>query len=260
MEGIEGAIAVVTGGASGIGRATAFELGKNGAHVVILDRDSADEVVNTMRDQGMSASSYVTDVCSFGALTETHRAITADVGNPQLLVNNAGGLTHAFLLDLTPDSWHDVVQLNLTAAFYTTRLFAPAMVERQGGAIVNIASTSARFSYPRSAHYSAAKAGIVALTRSTAFELGSSGVRANSVSPGSIETPAWGSRLDEAAFRDHEAAATALGRVGQPADVARLVAFLLSDAAAYITGENVLCDGGYSATGQTHSGPFRTMR
>jgi NAD(P)-dependent dehydrogenase (short-subunit alcohol dehydrogenase family) len=252
MTGLGGSVAVVTGGASGIGRAIALELARRGARIAILDHAPAEVVVSAVREFGADCVSVPTDITDYAAVVAASESIRAQLDEPDLLVNNAGGVAQAPLLEMSPDIWHQVVQLNLTAAFYTTRVFAPAMIRKGRGSIVNIASTSARFAWPRTAHYAAAKAGLIALTRATAFELGSYGVRANSVSPATVETPAWGGALGDPVFREHEEATTALKRLAQPEDVAKVVAFLLSSDAGYVTGEDVLCDGGYSTTGQTH--------
>jgi len=183
---------------------------------------------------------------------EAASSIRSELGDPDFLVNNAGGIVERrLLLEIDDALWDECLALNLTASFHTIRAFTPSMVRKRAGSIVNIAATSVRFVWPGAAHYQVAKAGLAAFTRSIAYELGFEGIRANSVSPGTIETP----RVTEAFLRSprqaaDEAEATALGRVGQPEEVAAAVAFLLSDEAAYITGAELLCDGGYSLTGQ----------
>jgi 3-oxoacyl-[acyl-carrier protein] reductase len=252
MRGLAGRVAVVTGAARGIGQTIATELAQYGVRVALLDLRSCAETLGLITASGGDGIEIPTDVTRLPEVESAAEELHNSFGHPDFLVNNAGGVTHAPILEMAVENWNQVLGLNLTAAFHTVRTFAPAMVERRAGAIVNVASTSARFSWPRTAHYSAAKAGLVALTRCIAYELGSAGVRANSVSPATIATPAWGSGLENEGFAHEEAAATALGRIGEPTDVARVVAFLLSDEARYVTGEDILCDGGYSLTGQTH--------
>ncbi len=252
LRGLRGKIAVVTGGAQGIGRAIAERLAECDVRVAILDLLPADEVVAGIRAKGGLALGHGVDVRNVDALKQGAEAVRRELGDPDFLVNNAGGMRYAPLFELTDEEWADALALNLTAAFNTVRLFCPAMVQKGEGAVVNIASTAARFAWPGASHYQAAKAGLVAFTRSVALELGRAGVRANCVSPGSVATPAAAPLLASPAFLDEEEEATALGRIAEPDDVARVVAFLLSDEARYVTGEDILCDGGYSLTGQPH--------
>jgi NAD(P)-dependent dehydrogenase (short-subunit alcohol dehydrogenase family) len=253
MRGLANKVAVVTGGRRGIGQAVALELGRHGVAVAILDREPADETVAALGASGARAVWVETDVTDLASVERAAGEVRRALGDATLLVNNVGGLNYAPLLEMSAEVWERALALNLTAAFYTVRVFGPAMVALGGGSIVNIASTSAHFVWPRTAHYSAAKAGVLGLTRAIAFELGRSGVRANAVSPASTETPAWGGALQDPELRAREAEATALGRIAQPEDMARTVVFLLSDEAAYVTGAEILCDGGYSTFGQDFS-------
>lgn len=253
MRGLEGKACVVTGAAQGIGRGIVVALAARGTRVVALDIAPCDETLAAARAAGGWATSVVADVTDRRSLEEAAGAVCSAVGDPTFLVNNAGGIIErCHALEIADRLWQDALALNLSSAFYTAQIFAPAMVRARAGAIVNVTATSVRFVWPRAMHYQVAKAGLAALTRSLAYELGEAGVRVNCVSPATIETP----RVTEifAQNAEHEASearATALGRVGQPEDVADVVAFLLSDEARYITGEEILCDGGYSLTGQT---------
>jgi 3-oxoacyl-[acyl-carrier protein] reductase len=244
---------VVTGGRRGIGQAIAFELGSHGANIAILDRDPADETVVGLEEAGAKAIWVAADVTDLASVEQAAEEVRRAFGDPELLVNNVGGLDYAPIVEMSADVWSRAIALNLTTVFCTVRVFSPAMVERGAGSIVNVASTSAHFVWPQTSHYSAAKAGVLGFTRAVAFELGRSGVRANAVSPATTETPAWGGALDDPDLRSREAEATALGRIAQPGDIARTVAFLLSDEAAYVTGAELLCDGGYSTFGQDFS-------
>jgi len=253
MRGLASKTAVVTGASQGIGQAIALELGGHGVRVAVLDRAPADETLDRLRDAGGVGLALETDVTSRESIAAAGARIRDKLGEPDFLVNNAGGIVaNRRLFDIDDSLWERALDLNLTSAFSTVQEFAPAMVRRGAGSIVNITATSVRFVWPGATHYQAAKAGLAALTRSIAWELGSSGVRANCVSPATVQTP----RVTEIFGEDPtheptESQATALKRVGQPDDVASVVAFLLSDEARYVTGAEILCDGGYSLTGQT---------
>jgi 3-oxoacyl-[acyl-carrier protein] reductase len=252
MRGLAGKTAVVTGASQGIGQAIAEELGGHGVRVALLDRAPAEDTLGRLRSTGATAFAVEADVTSRPSIVEAAVRIRDELGEPEFLVNNAGGIVaNRSFFDVDMSLWQRALDLNLTAAFSTTQEFAPAMVRRRAGAIVNITATSVRFVWPGATHYQAAKAGLAALTRSIAWELGSAGVRANCVSPASIETPrVTENYAADPAFARIEAQATALKRVGRPDDVASVVAFLLSDESRYVTGAEILCDGGYSLTGQ----------
>ena len=253
MRGLAGKTAAVTGASQGIGQAIALELGGHGVRLALLDRAPADETLDRLRRAGAVALAVETDVTSKESIADAAVRVRAELGEPELLVNNVGGIVaRRLLLDVDESLWQRALDLNLTSAFSTVQEFAPAMVRRGSGSIVNITATSVHFVWPGATHYQVAKAGLAALTRSMAWELGSAGVRANCVSPATIETPRVTDLFaEDPTHEPTESQATALKRVGQPDDVASVVAFLLSDEARYVTGAEVLCDGGYSLTGQT---------
>lgn len=260
MRGLQGQPAVVTGAASGIGRAIALALGQHGARVALLDIEDATAVAADVRAEGGEAAWFATDVRHREAVDVAAAGVATTFGPASLLVNCAGGFRRkASLLAMTEEEWHGVLDLNLTAAFHTLRAFGPAMVRQRRGSIVNIASTAATMVWPGQGHYGVAKAGLVALTRSAALELGRTGVRVNSVSPSTVATPGVAPVLADPLFRANEEQATALGRLATPEDVARVVIFLLSDDSGYLTGIDVLCDGGYALTGQKHLGAERFL-
>jgi NAD(P)-dependent dehydrogenase (short-subunit alcohol dehydrogenase family) len=251
VRGLGGTVAVVTGGASGIGQAIALDLATRDVAVAVLDLQPADE---TMRLLGAGRHLDLrADVTSRSSLERARETVEEELGQVDFLVNNAGGVPpkEGLVLDLSDEAWDRVLALNLTGPLNAMRVFCPGMVARERGAVVNIASTAASFVWPRAGHYGAAKSGLVGLSRHIAFEVARSGVRVNCVSPATVETPRTAPGLADPAHRAAEAEATALGRVAQPEDIAPVVAFLLSDEARYLTGLDLLCDGGYALTGQS---------
>jgi 3-oxoacyl-[acyl-carrier protein] reductase len=233
---LEGKNALVTGGSRSIGRAIALELAAAGASVVVgyrSGRDEAEAVANEAGGRAIAAD--VSDAEAAAKLVE-------DAGELDILVNNAG-LTRDGLIARMPDAdWRDVLETNLSSVFYTCRAVARSMMKRRSGSIVNIASVVGLRGNPGQTNYSASKAGIIGFTKALARELGSRGVRANVVAPGYIHSRLTDEISDD--MRTLMLQNTPLGRLGEPEDVAGAVRFLCSDAAAYITGEVLLVDGG----------------
>jgi 3-oxoacyl-[acyl-carrier protein] reductase len=233
---LEGKTALVTGASRGIGRAIALELGRAGASVVVGYRSGGAEAEEVAQETGGRA--LQADVSDAGEA----RRLVEEAGDVDVLVNNAG-LTRDGLIARMPDEdWRAVIETNLSGVFYTCRAAARAMMRRRAGSIVNISSIVGLHGNPGQTNYSASKAGIIGFTKALARELGPRGVRANVVAPGYITT-ALTDVLPEAA-RDAMLANTPLGRLGDPEDVAVAVRFLCSDAAAFITCEVLLVDGG----------------
>ena len=238
--------ALVTGGASGIGRATAALLAEQGARVAILDR-AADELAVEKEIGAVAVEADVRDEAAVaGAVAKTAEALD---GTIDMLVNAAGIYRVTPLDDVSVSEWEDVLDTNLRGTLIMSRAVMRATATDAVRAIVNVASTAAFVgdaSEP-AAHYNASKAGVVALTKQMAIEWAARGVRVNAVAPGVIDTPMLRMMDDPEAGRAYLDARVPLRRLGRPEEVAEVIAFLASDAAAYMTGTTVFVDGGVTA-------------
>ncbi|MCL6518122.1 SDR family oxidoreductase [Alicyclobacillus sp.] len=236
--GHHGRVTVVTGAARGIGRAVAAMFAAAGARVVLLDRDGAAlaEAAEALAKTGAEVMAVEADVSRPADVVRAMDAVAERHGRVDNLINNAGISRWKSPLDLTVDEWDEVLNTNLRGAFLCAREAARRM--RAGGVIVNMASTRALMSEPNSEAYAASKGGLVALTHALAVSLGPSGIRVHCVSPGWIETG------DYSALRPVDHAQHPAGRVGRPEDIARVCLFLCDPNNDFITGENLVVDGG----------------
>ena len=233
---LEGRTALVTGGSRGIGKAIAAELAKAGAQVVIGYRSGADEAEAVASEiGGRVVQADVSD-------PEQAKRLVDEAGEVDVLVNNAGVTRDGLLARMSDDDWRTVLDTNLGGTFNTCRAVTRGMMKRRSGAIVNVSSIVGVHGNPGQTNYSASKAGIIGFTKALARELGSRGVRANVVAPGYISTRLTNELPEE--LQQAMLANTPLGRFGDPEDVAGAVRFLCSDAAAFVTGEVLLVDGG----------------
>jgi len=249
---LENNIVLVTGGASGIGRATVDRLATNGAHVVVADMQTelATQAVAEVTDAGGSAEVCELDVADHGAVAAAVAAIAAEHGRLDGAFNNAGiGGPTAKVLDIDPAEWARVLSVNLTGVFNCVQAEIAQMIKQEsGGSIVNTASIGGVVALPRAAAYTAAKHGVVGLTRTAAIDYGSRNIRVNAVCPGFVDTPmldAGAAATDE--MRDRLTAAVPIRRVAGPQEIADVVAWLLSAQSSYVTGVAMPVDGGFTA-------------
>jgi 3-oxoacyl-[acyl-carrier protein] reductase len=238
---LEGEVALVTGGAQGIGFATARQLGLLGAKVVVLDLDPRDVA------ERLDAVAVAGDVREPAAYDEAIAAARATYGAPpSLFVSNAGITRDSTIRKMTPEQWHEVVDVHLLGAFTGLKAVVEGMQELERGAIVFLSSV-ASFGAFGQANYSSAKAGLIALAKVAALEYARYGVRVNCIAPGVVDTEMVAAVPEE--VRENWLPEIPLRRMAQPEEMARVIAFLCSPLASYVTGTVVLADGGYSIKG-----------
>ncbi|MGH8998305.1 MAG: SDR family NAD(P)-dependent oxidoreductase [Acidimicrobiia bacterium] len=238
--------ALVTGGASGLGRAVAARMVSDDARVVVIDRDGADTAAKELG----AVAGITGDVSDAADVARAVSQAEAALGAVDVLVNNAGinGVGPPKALHETDDAeWATVMAVNLTGPFLLARAVVPGMIARGGGAIVNVASIAGIASFPLRAPYSATKAGLLSLTRVMAAEYAEAGIRVNAVCPGWIDTPMVRWRLEQPGVTEAVSQTIPLRRVADPAEIAEVVAFLASPAASYVTGAALVADGGMTA-------------
>lgn len=238
-------VAVVTGASRGIGAATAVSLGDAGYTVAVLYKSNqagAEKTVEKIQKNGGQARAYQLDVTDSTAVTAVTAQITAELGDIFVLVNNAGVSEQKLFTDITDADWSNMLSVHLNGAFYLSRAVLPAMLHEKYGRIINIASMWGETGGSCEVHYSAAKAGLIGLTKALAKELAPSGITVNAVSPGAVETDMMkmlGREVCESVAEE-----TPVGRLGRPEEIADAVCFLASEKAAYITGQVLSVNGG----------------
>jgi 2-hydroxycyclohexanecarboxyl-CoA dehydrogenase len=240
---LNGKTAVVTGGGSGIGRACAVQLARDGARVAVwdLNGDTAAETVRLIEAAGGRAKAYGADAAAKASIDTIVPRIRADLGPVVILVNNAGITAFTPFLEITPEALERVYRINLMGPFFLTQAVVPDMLAARWGRVINISSSSAQTGAKGMAHYSSSKGGIIALTKTLAAEFADRGITVNNIPPGFIDTPMTRSSPIDV---DALAATSPMKRAGVPEDIAAACGFLASEAAGYITGQTFGVNGG----------------
>ena len=242
---LSGKTAIITGAARGIGRQIALLFAKEGCNVAItyiVSAEPVEEVVAEARVFGVQAKAYLSDASDFEAAHNVVQQVMADFGGRiDILVNNAGITRDTLLMRMTEDQWDDVLRVNLKSAFNYTHAVAPVMMRQRAGSIISLSSVVGINGNAGQANYAASKAGIIALMKSTAKELGSRGVRANAIAPGFILTDMTNSLPEE--VHRHFLSLIPMKRAGNPEEVAQTALFLASDLSSYISGQVIQVNG-----------------
>jgi NAD(P)-dependent dehydrogenase (short-subunit alcohol dehydrogenase family) len=252
---LQGQVAIVTGAGRGIGRATALELARMGADIVVaeLDAGGAEKTAALVKDAGRRAAVIATDVTRRAELAAMVDRTLAAFGRIDILVNNAGIYRAAATLDVTEEHWDAIMTINAKAVFFASQAVLPTMIAARRGAIVNLASMAGKIGSRTNLPYNASKAAVVSMTKSLALAHAADGIRVNCVCPGFVETDMWtmvareqgallGLTPEEFTRRRQES--VPLGRMERPEDVANVIGFLASPRAGYMTGQALSVDGG----------------
>ncbi|MDO8332614.1 MAG: 3-oxoacyl-ACP reductase FabG [Pseudomonas sp.] len=241
---LQGKVALVTGASRGIGQAIALELGRQGAVVIGTATTSggAERIAETLKAAGVEGAGLVLDVSNSESVTTTLEHIQQHLGQPLILVNNAGITRDNLMLRMKDDEWFDVINTNLNSAYRLSKAVLRGMTKARWGRIVNISSVVGAMGNAGQSNYAASKAGLEGFSRALAREIGSRAITVNSVAPGFIDTDMTRELPD--AQREALLAQIPLGRLGQAEEIAKVVAFLVSDGAAYVTGATIPVNGG----------------
>ncbi|MFL9812303.1 3-oxoacyl-ACP reductase FabG [Stutzerimonas sp. VN223-3] len=241
---LQGKVALVTGASRGIGQAIALELGRQGAIVIgtATSASGAERIAETLKESGIEGAGLVLDVTNDESVASTLEQIQQSFGQPAILVNNAGITRDNLMLRMKDDEWHDVINTNLSSLYRLTKGVLRGMTKARWGRIISIGSVVGAMGNAGQVNYAAAKAGLEGFSRALAREVGSRGITVNAVAPGFIDTDM--TRELPETQRDALLGQIPLGRLGQAQEIAKVVAFLASDGAAYVTGATVPVNGG----------------
>jgi gluconate 5-dehydrogenase len=246
---LDGRTALVTGGNSGIGEAMAAGLAQAGARLVLLARraEPLEAAARRLREAGHAPHTVVCDVTDRDALKRACEEALAKAGAIDILVNAAGVNLRQPFAEVTPEAWDEQIAVHLGAPFFLTQALAPAMAARRWGRIINVASLQSYRAFANGAPYGAGKGGVVQLTRAIAQEWGPKGINCNAIGPGFFPTALTAPVFADEALAQRHAQQTCLGRNGRLDDLLGVTVFLASDASAYVTGQTLMVDGGYTA-------------
>jgi len=245
MKLLEGKVALITGAARGIGKAIALKFAAEGAAVAFTDLvidENGKATEAEIQALGVQAKGYASNAADFAQTEAVVAQVKADFGKIDILVNNAGITKDGLMLRMTEAQWDAVIGVNLKSAFNFTHALIPIMMRQRGGSIINMASVVGVHGNAGQANYSASKAGMIALAKSVAQEMGPKGIRANAIAPGFIETAMTAALSEE--IREEWKKKIPLRRGGKPEDIAEVATFLASDMSSYVSGQVIQVDGG----------------
>ncbi len=244
---LEGKVAVITGGRRGIGKAMGLALGAVGAKLALADVESTEAAVAEARGKGIDAAGFHCDVSNEASVAQLEKDVIQRFGTAHILINDAGIPLRKTLLETSTEEWRRVIGVNLDGVYFVTRAFAPHLKKNRWGRIINLASVMGHIATPDRLAYCASKAGVLAMTRVLALDLGRDGISVVAISPGSVETDMTAALRADAAKNEAFMNLTPFRRWCKPEEIGELTRFLCSEGAGYITGTDIVIDGGWMA-------------